>query len=438
MNLKLVTLLFLIVFSSARAQKTVGYYFDAALKCNTPGYPDLIPLGKPGVLTEDYLPELNIKKNAYAFERNCGLQFDNAKANGLLNNSYTIEIYFRFDKLNSWKRVLDFKNRTTDWGCYMFNGKLNFYNLFVSELAPVRENEYTHYIITRNAETQEVRIYADGEVKITFIDTNNYTQISSDQKLNFFFDDLKVTDEASAGAVALIKLSDHVLDPNQSKHQFDSLLSNIQNSTTAVTEKGKTQTLIQVFDTESKQALSQFSYRIKSSKFESDGNILAGTALTKIFDHNSTVYISIKSKGYVSHEDSFIINSSTSQTLVIPLEKIKVGKTITLQKIQFERGQYNLLPESYPELDKLVDLMNDNETMVIELDGHTDNQGDAKLNIELSEQRVNATKDYLISKGIDKKRIIGKGFGGSKPIASNAKEETRKLNRRVEMKIIKE
>ena len=82
-------------------------------------------------------------------------------------------------------------------------------------------------------------------------------------------------------------------------------------------------------------------------------------------------------------------------------------------------------------------MLKENPTMEIELEGHTDNQGDADLNQKLSEDRVLAVKDYLVNKGIDKSRIMGRGWGGEKPIASNDSELTRRLNRRVEFKILR-
>ena len=96
-----------------------------------------------------------------------------------------------------------------------------------------------------------------------------------------------------------------------------------------------------------------------------------------------------------------------------------------------------LRPESYIELDKLFVILQDNPNMEIEIDGHTDNVGDAALNIQLSIERANSVRDYLINKGIVHTRINTKGFGGSKPVASNDTEETKKLNRRVEFTILK-
>jgi hypothetical protein len=85
----------------------------------------------------------------------------------------------------------------------------------------------------------------------------------------------------------------------------------------------------------------------------------------------------------------------------------------------------------------VVDFMKTNPDIRIELSGHTDNRGDKSLNIKLSTERVKRVKSYLVSKGIAAKRIEGKGYGGSKPLDSNATEAGRKLNRRVEFKIIR-
>lgn len=118
------------------------------------------------------------------------------------------------------------------------------------------------------------------------------------------------------------------------------------------------------------------------------------------------------------------------------LTPIEIGKSITLNNVFFEKSKAVLLPGSKIELERLVKILKDNPTINIELSGHTDNVGNPDINVHLSENRVKAIKDYLVSKGISGKRITGKGYGGSKPIASNETEESRKLNRRVEFKIV--
>ncbi|GAA4003590.1 hypothetical protein GCM10022408_13980 [Hymenobacter fastidiosus] len=114
-----------------------------------------------------------------------------------------------------------------------------------------------------------------------------------------------------------------------------------------------------------------------------------------------------------------------------------VGSTIKLNNIFFAQSKYFLRENSYPELLRLVRILKDYPTVEIKLEGHTDNQGDALLNVKLSLDRVNEVKKYLVSKGIGGSRITTEGYGGSKPIGSNEKEETRKLNRRVEFRVTK-
>jgi outer membrane protein OmpA-like peptidoglycan-associated protein len=119
------------------------------------------------------------------------------------------------------------------------------------------------------------------------------------------------------------------------------------------------------------------------------------------------------------------------------LQPIEVGAIVNLKSVLFELGTTTLLEESYSELNVVVDFLNTNPKVEIELEGHTDNRGDSKKNVVLSQQRVDKIKSYLVSKGISGKRIKGKGFGGSRPIATNNTEEARRLNRRVEFRIVK-
>lgn len=118
--------------------------------------------------------------------------------------------------------------------------------------------------------------------------------------------------------------------------------------------------------------------------------------------------------------------------------KVEAGRTYRLHALLFKQSAYEMEPESYPQLDSLVSIMTKNPTMEIELAGHTDNVGDAKLNVALSQKRVDAVKSYLTNKGIAPSRIQTQAYGGSKPIADNSREETKRLNRRVEVKILRE
>lgn len=144
-------------------------------------------------------------------------------------------------------------------------------------------------------------------------------------------------------------------------------------------------------------------------------------------------------KGYFSVNENITIDAKSAYTeitvdlLLVPIES---GQKVELKNVFFQQSTANLIETSYPELDRMVEILKANPAVRIELDGHTDNQGDAALNLALSEKRVETVKAYLVSKGIEHKRITTKAFGGTKPIAPNNSEENRKKNRRVEIIIL--
>ncbi len=123
--------------------------------------------------------------------------------------------------------------------------------------------------------------------------------------------------------------------------------------------------------------------------------------------------------------------------VILPIAKLSVGASISLENVLFEQGNSKMIKGSLSQLDELVRILKENPSIKIELSGHTDSRGDPLMNLKLSQNRVDVVEDYLVLKGIDRTRIKSIGYGGKRPIASNASEETRKLNRRVEFKIIK-
>lgn len=147
--------------------------------------------------------------------------------------------------------------------------------------------------------------------------------------------------------------------------------------------------------------------------------------------------VQINSKGYMSVETTLNLSSSGQLSQDFALSPLEVGKTFRLDNVLFKRGTTDLIDSSFVELNRIADLMKENPEMEVELAGHTDNQGLARPNLRLSRERVERVKEYLVERGIDEKRIDGKGYGGSRPVASNASETTRKLNRRVEFIIKK-
>ena len=114
---------------------------------------------------------------------------------------------------------------------------------------------------------------------------------------------------------------------------------------------------------------------------------------------------------------------------------LEKGVVFTVNNILFDFAKSNLKKSSYKELNKVVKLMKENQSVKIELSAHTDNVGPDKYNLSLSKARAKSSKKYLISKGISSKRISSKGYGERKPITSNKTAKGRKQNRRVEIKI---
>jgi len=143
--------------------------------------------------------------------------------------------------------------------------------------------------------------------------------------------------------------------------------------------------------------------------------------------------------GYFSVNKNIQIETNSLYTEVhvdLLLVPIETGQKIALNNVFFYQSTAKLIETSYPELDRIIEALKKNPAVRIELDGHTDNQGDPALNNALSQSRVETVKGYFAEKGVDPTRITTKAFGGSKPIAPNDTEENRKKNRRVEIVII--
>ncbi|URA09490.1 OmpA family protein [Thermospira aquatica] len=134
-------------------------------------------------------------------------------------------------------------------------------------------------------------------------------------------------------------------------------------------------------------------------------------------------------------------NTLTTNAGVIPVdilvEQTELGLRIRINSIEFEFGKANLRSAKMPILDRLAQILKKYSAYEIEVHGHTDNIGSEQRNLELSLQRAQAVKDYLVKKGIPARRMTTKGFGFQYPVADNATEEGRRKNRRVEFILIK-
>ncbi|NQW28312.1 MAG: OmpA family protein [Flammeovirgaceae bacterium] len=147
--------------------------------------------------------------------------------------------------------------------------------------------------------------------------------------------------------------------------------------------------------------------------------------------------LSVNMEGYMA-ELKLITQSDllSSDTIKIAIRPLKVGNTLQLDNVLFVKGTANMIEGSNGSLDLLVSALKNAPNLKIALKGHTDNQGNAALNLALSNERVQKVREYLVLAGIEEVRLSGKGYGGRQPIASNSSESTRKLNRRVEFVVI--
>jgi outer membrane protein OmpA-like peptidoglycan-associated protein len=191
--------------------------------------------------------------------------------------------------------------------------------------------------------------------------------------------------------------------------------------------------------------------------YDNDEDVLVGT-----FESNSATGkymislpagrnygISVKKKGYLFYSENFNIPKDAAFQVVkknIKLDKLEVGKKVVLNNIFYEYNKASLGTSSYNELNKVIELLNNNPKMKIELSAHTDSRGSDAYNSKLSQERAQSCVDYLVGKGVSKTRLVAKGYGEKqliitdaeieKLISEVAKEAEHQKNRRTEFKII--
>ena len=142
----------------------------------------------------------------------------------------------------------------------------------------------------------------------------------------------------------------------------------------------------------------------------------------------------IRPIGYYLFDDFFIAENPPPADLA---ESLKNDGRFVFQHVLFDFEKADLLPSSFVELDRLADFLTKNPSVSVEIGGHTDAVGDEAANQQLSENRAQAVVSYLVSKKMDAKRLSAIGFGELQPVAENESETGRKLNRRVECRVVK-
>lgn len=150
--------------------------------------------------------------------------------------------------------------------------------------------------------------------------------------------------------------------------------------------------------------------------------------------------IEVTARNYLFFADNLDLNKMQIQNDSVYrdfyLDKVEIGKKVVLENIYFETSSDKLKPESFPELERVVELLKNNPTIRLEISGHTDNVGSYLTNKRLSEARAKSVVDYLVDKGINQNRLEYQGYSFTKPIAPNDTPEGRQKNRRVEFEIL--
>lgn len=167
------------------------------------------------------------------------------------------------------------------------------------------------------------------------------------------------------------------------------------------------------------------------------GSMNDSTFTFQIFG-SSKYQVTAEVEGYIPRTIIVDPKEAVNNVITRDISLTSLGATVVLDHLIFELGKSVINPKSYPELDEVVAMMKENTKVVIQLEGHTDNKGNADANLKLSQARVDAVKKYMVGKGIGKDRIKTKAFGGTKPIATDDTEEARAKNRRVEMRVLKD
>ena len=157
---------------------------------------------------------------------------------------------------------------------------------------------------------------------------------------------------------------------------------------------------------------------------------------------NANYSFNVSADGYLFYSQAFqfmeVKTIEAPENIEIGLNRIEIGAEMNLYNIYFETDSFRILPDSEPELEKLVLFLQNNPQLEVEIQGHTDNTGRPEHNLTLSELRAKSVVEYLVINKIERNRMQFKGFGETRPVATNETAEGKMLNRRTTVKIEKQ
>ncbi len=152
--------------------------------------------------------------------------------------------------------------------------------------------------------------------------------------------------------------------------------------------------------------------------------------------------LNVTADGYMIYSENFDFEEGYTTTepyrKTIGLNKVRKGEYMRMYNVFYNTDSWELLEESMPELEKLLEFLTINQTVVVEIGGHTDADGTDEHNNQLSERRANSVKEYLVKRGVKADRLFTHGYGESTPVSDNETPAGKKLNRRTEITILSE
>ncbi len=171
--------------------------------------------------------------------------------------------------------------------------------------------------------------------------------------------------------------------------------------------------------------------------------VLSGELITRDILENSTVQVSTEIEGYQNSSKNITTVGKPLEIIrdTIWVEKVEVGQKFVMENIFYNYNSWDILPESEIELNKLVEIMNDNPSWKVELGSHTDARGSDSYNELLSQKRSDSAVDYIVNNGISRNRIVAKGYGETQLInrcknGVECSDEEHRQNRRTEFTIL--
>jgi outer membrane protein OmpA-like peptidoglycan-associated protein/tetratricopeptide (TPR) repeat protein len=218
------------------------------------------------------------------------------------------------------------------------------------------------------------------------------------------------------------------VDPSIEKSRNEKVVSVLKGKVIDENTAEPLSATISLVNNETKQVLSKVTVDSLTGDFE------------LVIPHGGNYGVMTEKAGYLFNSINFNLPKFAEYQEIdthIIMVKAEIGSKAILKNIFFDVGKSELKTASLSEIGKIEELLATNANLKVQINGHTDNTGNAASNKALSLKRASAVVDYLVSHGVDASRLSAKGYGSERPIVSNDDEESgREVNRRTEIEIV--